>query len=81
MLPLAEQWQLGKQRGTIFKEKALGKEGVLTLLFSYYETENWLLLVTGRNGACPQGRKRQKNNPKDVPPAFSAAAELRSLLG
>jgi len=80
-LPPAELRQLGKQRGAIFKEKALGKEGVLTLVFSYYETENWLLLVTVRNGACPQGRKKQKKKPGDVPPALSAAAELRSLLG
>lgn len=40
----------------------MGKEGVLTLVLSYYETENWLLLVTGRNGACPQGRRNRKRN-------------------
>lgn len=80
-LPPAGQQQLGKQRGAIFKEKALGKEGVLTLVFSYYETANWLLLVMDRNGACPRGRKKQKKKPGDIPPALSAAAELRSLLG
>lgn len=80
-IPPAEQQQLGKQRGAIFKEKALGTEGVLTLVFSYYETENWLLLVTDRNGACPQGRKEQKKKPGAVAPALSAAAELCSLRG
>lgn len=81
LLPPAEQQQLRKQRRAIFKEKVLGKEGILTLVFSYYETESWLLLVTDRNGVCPQGRKPQKRKPGAAPPALSAAAELRSHLG
>lgn len=54
-LPPAEQQQLGKQRGAIFKESAPGKEGILTSALPYYETEHWLPLAPGRSSARPQG--------------------------